>query len=118
MRTKNKKTKDRTPNPKQKEEESAISKLENELKETQAGSQIVVNPVVSIISNPELYFAFMETAALDLFAKRKNIDALKIMTSLFTQYHEYKSRTNSDDSEISLIFQDSHNLKKEKGNGN
>lgn len=104
--------------PKQKTEESAIVKLETDLKETQSASKTIVNPVVSIISNPELYFSFMETAAMDLFARKKNIDALKIMTSLFTQYHEYKSNSDIDHSDITLIFQDSHNIKKESKNGN
>lgn len=115
MRKSKKETK--VSEPKVKQEETAIDKLGSELKETQNGSKTIVSPVTSLISNPELYFSFMEIAALDLFARRKNVEALKILNTIFTQYQEYKSKAGNYEDEIDLIFADSHQKKEEKDNG-
>lgn len=110
------KNKKRVSVPKQKiqEEETAIVKLQNELKETQQSSVTIVNPVTSIISNPELYFSFMEIATLDMFAKKKSLEALKIMSTLFTQYQEFLSKKSDSFEGIDAIFAESHKKEKEE----
>ena len=95
--------------------ETEIVKLENELKEVQQASRSIVKPEISVISDPELYFSFMEIAALNLFATRKSPEALKIMTQLFTQYQEYKSKI-ADEYDVLELFSDSHTEKKEEEN--
>jgi len=88
-------------------EESAIVKLGTELKEVQGVSATIVRPHVSILSDPELYFAFMEIAAMNIYATRKSTEALKVMTQLFTQYQEYKNSSASE-YDIAGMFEDSH----------
>lgn len=109
MRTKQKSDKKtRVRNVPKKETE--ISKLETELKEVQVASATIVKPEVSVIADPELYFSFMEIAALNLYATRRSTEALKIMTQLFTQYQEFKNASASE-YDISGMFDDSHNKK-------
>lgn len=108
------KNKKRVSTSKVQEEETAIVKLQNELKETQQGSVTIVNPVTSIISNPELYFSFMEIATLDMFAKKKSLEALKIMSTLFTQYQEFLSKKSDSFEGIDAIFAESHKKEKEE----
>lgn len=100
--------------PKPKVEETQIVKLGSELKEVQDASRFIVKPEVSIISDAELYFSFMEIAAMNLYAQRRSTEALKIMTQLFTQYQEYKNQ-NRNEYDTTDLFEDSHaSSKKEK----
>lgn len=99
--------------PKPKVEDTQIVKLGSELKEVQDASRFIVKPEVSIISDPELYFSFMEIAAMNLYAQRRSTEALKIMTQLFTQYQEFKNQ-DSNEFDTSDLFADSHTSKKEK----
>lgn len=109
MRTKQKSDKKtRVRNVPKKETE--ISKLETELKEVQVASATIVKPEVSVIADPELYFSFMEIAALNLYATRRSTEALKIMTQLFAQYQEFKNASASE-YDLSGMFDDSHDKK-------
>lgn len=100
--------------PKQKAEDTQVGKLGTELKEVQSASRSIVKPEVSIISDPELYFSFMEIAAMNLYAQRRSAEALKIMTQLFTQYQEFKNQ-DSNEYDTSDMFVDSHtSTKKDK----
>jgi hypothetical protein len=82
--------------PSQEENSNIISKLQTELKEVQNSSKIIVKPEISIISDPDLYFSFMEIAAMNLYAQKRNSEALKILTQLFTQYQEFKNHSDSN----------------------
>jgi len=56
----------------------------------------------------------METATLDMFAKKKSLEALKIMSTLFTQYQEFLSKKSDSFEGIDAIFAESHKKEKEE----
>lgn len=93
--------------PVEKTEETAIVKLKNDLAVTQAEAPSIVLPNIKVIDNDELYFAFMEAAVLDMFAKRQNNHSLQLLANLYDQYQKHKAG-NGEQGVIYDFFSDSH----------
>lgn len=112
MKSSGKKTKttnkSKTPvKPAEKTEETAIGKLKSDLAVAQAEAPSIVLPNIKVIDNDDLYFAFMEAAVLDLFAKRQNNHSLQLLANLYDQYQRHKA-SNGEQGVIYDFFSDSH----------
>lgn len=94
-------------NPKEKVEEAPIDKLKSDLAVSQAEAPSIVLPNIKIIDNDDLYFAFMEAAVLDLFAKRQNNHSLQLMANLYDQYQRHKTN-HGEQGVVYDFFSESH----------
>lgn len=93
--------------PVEKTEETAIGKLKSDLAVAQAEAPSIVLPNIKVIDNDDLYFAFMEAAVLDLFAKRQNNHSLQLLANLYDQYQRHKA-SNGEQGVIYDFFSESH----------